>query len=710
MAVQGATVVDDRFLTSGDEAGTAPGDRAFRPDVEGLRAVAVMLVVLYHAGLPHLTGGFVGVDVFFVISGFVITGLLLRERESTGSTSVLDFYARRVRRILPAGTLVILVTVASSYLVLGALLGNNVADDGRWAAVFLSNVHFESVGTNYLAASLPPSPLQNYWSLSVEEQFYVVYPTVFLLVAGLKTLGLRSRLAMALGLIALVSFGLSISQTASHPLAAYFSPLTRAWELALGGLVALGTSWLRRIPTRGAVLLTWAGLAAVVWSAFLFNAQTPYPGWRVALPVVGAASIIAGGTAATRGGTESLLGLKGFQWLGARSYSLYLWHWPILVIAAERVNKSSLSVGTNLVLVVVAVIASAITYRVIEHPIRRLTVRPERGVMVGLVAVISTVILLSLAIGAETGSTNLLPVVPAANAAVVLREVALAPSITTVPPSIRQRGYGATYDQGAGDEGPTCQAQLGHSSETICVLGDGKAARLMVLYGDSKALMWQPAFKAIATVEHWRLVVLAKPACPAAAVTIRGVSSWGEGSTTDPICDHWHRWATAWIRRHRPSLLVVSEANYYNVPGAPGTPLHPFTPTQWQHGLEELFRSVSAPNMRTVLLGTTPILGHYLDSGSPACLSDNPDNVQRCSLPTRDAVPQLDQIERATALANQVSYIDTVPWFCSSVCTPIIGKYEVYDATGVHVSGPWARYLRTVLAQALGFPTPHWAQ
>ncbi len=246
MPRQEAQVLGQRFLDSGEEAGTAPDDRRFRPDVEGLRAVAVLLVVLYHAGVPHLTGGYIGVDVFFVISGFVITGLLLRERKGTSHTSILDFYARRCRRILPAATLVILASVLFSYLVLGTVTGNNTADDGRWAAAFLSNFHFESLGTNYFLASRPPSPLQNYWSLSVEEQFYVVYPTVFLFVAGARgRLSLRTRMAVVLGLVIVASYWLSITMTASTPTAAYFSPFTRAWELALGALVAVSTSWLK---------------------------------------------------------------------------------------------------------------------------------------------------------------------------------------------------------------------------------------------------------------------------------------------------------------------------------------------------------------------------------------------------------------------------------------------------------------------------------
>jgi len=224
-----------RLQKSGDEAGTAPGDRRFRPDVQGLRAVAVTLVVLFHAHVPGLGGGYVGVDVFFVISGFVITGVLLREHASTGSTSILHFYGRRVRRILPAATLVIIAAVIASYALLGPVSGGQTAGDARWASLFLINVHFASTGTNYLSSQLPPSVLQNYWSLAVEEQFYLIYPTIFLVVAWLsRRLGLRRGLGIVLGVAVVASFVDSIVQTSGNPTAAFFSPFPRVWMRARG--------------------------------------------------------------------------------------------------------------------------------------------------------------------------------------------------------------------------------------------------------------------------------------------------------------------------------------------------------------------------------------------------------------------------------------------------------------------------------------------
>ena len=327
---------EDTTLT-GDEAGTPPGDRRFRPDVQGLRAVAVVLVVLFHANIPGLRGGYVGVDVFFVISGFVITGFLLRERARVGSTSLLHFYTRRIRRILPAASLVIIASVIAAYAFLGSVSGNQNAIDARWASVFLINVHFAATGTNYLASQAPPSVLQNYWSLAVEEQFYLLYPAIFLVVVGISLRSsLRRRIGLVLGVAIVVSFVWSILQTSNNPTAAFFSPLPRVWELALGGLVAVSTVQLRRLPAAVASALSWLGLGAILLASVVFSAATPYPGWRVALPVCGAALVIAGGTVNPTHGVERLLAQRPFQWIGLISFSLYLWHWPVLEIATQR--------------------------------------------------------------------------------------------------------------------------------------------------------------------------------------------------------------------------------------------------------------------------------------------------------------------------------------------------------------------------------------
>jgi peptidoglycan/LPS O-acetylase OafA/YrhL len=344
--------------------------RLFRPDVEGLRAVAVLLVALYHANIPGIRGGFVGVDVFFVISGFLITGLLLRERETHNSTSIPNFYARRARRILPAATLVVIATLIASYHWLGFLAGNSLATDAKWTAVFMANVHFATIGTSYLGSQLPPSPLQHMWSLGVEEQFYVVWPTLFLLVATLgRPRGLRLRLSALLATIAIASFAWSVLETSQNATWAYFSPLTRAWELALGALVAVLSPLLGRIPAVVAHIASGIGLCGVIASGIILSDRTEYPGCAVALPVMSAALVISAGCVGSTGIAERLLRVRPCQWLGKRSYSFYLWHWPILIIAYEAAGHT-LPVWHNVILLVIALVASAITYRLVENPVR----------------------------------------------------------------------------------------------------------------------------------------------------------------------------------------------------------------------------------------------------------------------------------------------------------------------------------------------------
>jgi peptidoglycan/LPS O-acetylase OafA/YrhL len=699
--VPAASVSDEQLLISGYEAGTAPEDRRFRPDVEGLRAVAVILVVLYHANVPFITGGYVGVDVFFVISGFVITGLLLRDLHGTGHISIINFYARRLRRILPAATLVILITVFASYVLLGYVYGNNVADDGRWAALFLSNFHFEAVGSNYLTAFRPPSPLQNYWSLSVEEQFYVVYPTIFLLVASQKgRFSVQVKMPVALGAVIIASYWLSVVQTASHPNAAYYSPFTRAWELALGALVAVGTPWLKQIPIRSASFISWSGLVAIVFAAFAFTAETSYPGSLVAVPVVGAGLVIAGGVAVPRSGAESLLGLRPFRWLGQRSYSLYLWHWPILIIAARYAGKSSLSYKENLILVGAAVLISIPSYTVVENPIRRLHIRPKASVAMGIGVIILTVAVLSLVISAETAPLSSYVVRPVASTQVLLHQVGAATSITKVPKDLEPVPSQVGSYWGGNYEDPACQASTFQWDEHICIHGDPTAKRLMVVYGDSHAAMWLPAFERIASSAHWKLVILAKDYCPAELVTIVNQKTWPRPNGPDLICDHWHKWAVDWINNNKPKLLVITQENIYQTPAANGGSPKFFTRAEWSTGLSSLLDAVRVPGIRKVFLGNTPTLSVAGGTG-PSCLADHPTDVQACTVLAQNAVVPLNYVDQSTAKANGTEYVNTVPWFCSTKCTAIINKYGVYlDA--IHINAVWAIYLQNVLSRAIG--------
>src|SRR6187402_3292258 len=261
----------------------------FRADVQGLRAIAVLTVIAGHAGVPFLPGGFVGVDVFFVISGFLISQLLFREVEKSGRLSIPGFYARRARRILPAATLVTVATVVASAIWLSAVDLLTVVKDALWAVFFAANIHFAAVGTDYFAQEEPPSPLQHYWSLAVEEQFYLVWPALLLLlVLVARRRALPKRLVLVVLLVlTLASFVWSVVSTSTDPLAAYFSTLARAWELGLGALTALvATTVARRLPSSARGLLCVAGLGLIALACLVYGDQTPFPGSAAAIPVV----------------------------------------------------------------------------------------------------------------------------------------------------------------------------------------------------------------------------------------------------------------------------------------------------------------------------------------------------------------------------------------------------------------------------------------
>jgi peptidoglycan/LPS O-acetylase OafA/YrhL len=317
--------------------------------------VAILLVVLYHARVPGIGGGYVGVDVFFVISGFVITGILLRQSASTGRPKMLAFYGRRVLRIVPMATVVIAVTMVAERVLIGVSAAQNAASGARWATLFCANIHSSLLfGT--------------FWSLGVEEQFYLVYPALLFAVAIVcRKWPIRAKLAVVLATVIVASF----SWSALNPAAEYGSAIGRAWELAVGAMLAVATGYLKKLPASIAAVMTWTGLIGLTVIAFGLNFSSAYPGPLSALPVGAAALIIGGGTAAPRMGVESLLKLAPFKWTGRWSYSLYLWHWPIIIIALQHWRYTDTL--TNLLPVGLAVALSAGTYFAIENPIRHST-------------------------------------------------------------------------------------------------------------------------------------------------------------------------------------------------------------------------------------------------------------------------------------------------------------------------------------------------
>ena len=310
--------------------------KAKRLDIQGLRAVAVLAVIANHVlGFP--AGGFVGVDIFFVISGFVITSVMLREHTLTGRINFTSFYKHRIRRILPASTLTLVATVALSVVIYLPGRVSAILTDAFWALLFAGNWRFASNGTDYWAAGTPVSPLQHYWSLGVEEQYYFLWPAVValvLLVARSTRVPGRILLVLALAGLVVVSFAWSVHETATNPSWAYFSTPARAWELGTGALVALGAAVFTRIPPRHGAVLGWAGLGGIAVSLLVITKETAFPAPWAALPVLATALVIIAGTAGAAS-RRGILTSRPLGYVGDISFSLYLWHFPVLVLLSE---------------------------------------------------------------------------------------------------------------------------------------------------------------------------------------------------------------------------------------------------------------------------------------------------------------------------------------------------------------------------------------
>lgn len=650
----------------------------FRADIEGLRAVAVTLVVLFHAGVPWLPGGYVGVDVFYVISGFLITSQLLRERLATGTISLSQFYARRIRRLLPAAALVLLATLAMVYLWWPPLARLAIARDAQATAAYLSNVWFAYVQTDYLADTTP-SPLLHYWSLAVEEQFYLGWPLLFLL----ATLGARSPRRRALPVIAVLS---ALSFTAclwltqvSQPWA-FFSLPTRAWELGVGALLALSTPKLRHLRPGPRSILGWAGVAAVAASGLLLTERTSFPGWAAALPVLGAAAVIAAGVGDEQQAVQRALAVKPAQALGRISYSVYLWHWPLMVVPAVALARP-VPPEARAALVALGLGLAWVTYHLVETPIRRQPMLVRRRVTTYAMAGTLTVatIALSLVVSA----------MPALNVGRPVQAVAADTPISDARiPDFVPSNLTPTL-LAVSDDVPIiykngCHADQAVTRPKMCIFGDVASRRTVVLFGDSHAAQWFPALEQIARQRGWRLLSLTKSACPSVSV-----NTWQDNlNRAYRECDVWRTNAMAIINQVRPSLVVISNSSEHEVIGR----------RSWAQGMRLTLSSLP-PGAAKVVVGDTPRFGQ----DPPTCLSGHLTDPSACALPMATAVDgRIRAVERRVSAASGARYIDASAWICrAGNCPVIIGNLLVFRDRH-HLTTPFSFHLAGALDDELG--------
>ena len=623
-AAQGASVG-----SVGGPGSALPRPR-YRPDIEGLRAVAVLIVVLFHAQVPGFSGGFVGVDVFFVLSGYLITWLLVYEAEQTGTIRFARFYARRARRLLPAIAAVLILTIPLTALLYAPFEQRTLARTWIATALYVSNIDFAHRTLDYHGADAQTNPLLHTWSLSVEEQFYLVWP--WLVYFGLivshrlapRSSSREGRLLAVLGITTVLSFIFSLELTSREAGWAFYLSPARAWEFGAGGMAVLVPTgrWPRRRlnpaqPDRLNSALSWVGIAGLVVAATFFDDGTPFPGVAALVPVASTILILRAGSPESsdqRGVLIRLLSTRPLQFIGKLSYSWYLWHWPALVFAAALTY--SLGPFTRASAVLGSLVLAYLSFRFVEDPLRHhraLALRPAR----------------SFAMAAAMGALTVMLAALWWNASVAWSTSGTQSDLTRVRSELP--AIYADY----------CD-HFGRADLIECAYGDSSASRTAVLIGDSHAGQWFSAVRAAADSAGWRLIVMTLSACPMLELPPLYNATLGR---IYHECPQWRASALDALRKLSPDITFVGSSSDYDVPV-----------DTWGAQTRPVLSVVSQHSQRTVLIVDTPPAGIDV----PACLARAAWRPGELLDPDCKPRGKLDELERADAQARVAAMMPRV--------------------------------------------------
>jgi peptidoglycan/LPS O-acetylase OafA/YrhL len=662
--------------------------RSFRPEIQGLRAVAVLAVLAYHLWPAAVPGGFVGVDVFFVISGYLITGLLLADAEARGSISITRFYARRIKRLLPAATCVLLAAAAMTAL-LPPERREEASIEIATSALYVQNYWLAEQARDYLAVDEAPSLLQHYWSLSVEEQYYIAWPLLLALLGLVPGLRARPRAAFFAIIVAalLGSLAHSVVLTAEDAGQAYFATTTRAWELALGGLLAVlrPRAWPRLAVGAAGV----AGLACIGVACALYGQGTPFPGYTALLPTLGAAALIAAPGSGARAPSAMLLRSAPMQYLGGISYSLYLWHWPLLIVHDAWQDGQPSAPGRAGVLCASIVLAHA-TKRFVEDPCRAPGFASTRAYQPFAFA--------GACIAASLGAAfavHAFGVEPDDAMALHAGELVGARALDDPDYDFAREstdGVAPRPARALKDLAPAyrerCLQDVKGERVKTCVYGSEQAKLHIAVIGDSHAVQWFPAFQEL---------VARRP-----KLRVTGIGKSGCAFSLDPVfyiplgrpyheCLTWSRNVVKWLAVQRPDLVIASQS-----------PRHKMTSNVEQddsalvaRGLARAWRGVSASGLRMMAIVQTP----WWPLRPAECVSTSKDWQRECVV-ARSRVFGRDPVTLA-AEATRTPLLDMNDAFCPGKrCFPIIGGVLVYRDKH-HITATYARTLAKRLEQTL---------
>lgn len=646
-------------------------DIRFRSDIEGLRGIAVLLVVLFHCGVPGFAGGFIGVDIFFALSGYLITNLIVYEIQRNGSFRFREFYARRVRRLLPASGLVVVGTLLLSFALYSPLEQAAHASMARYTLVYISNYFLMRDATDYFAHDVATNPYLHTWSLAVEEQFYLLWPAVIAL--ALYRTETRRRLLVVLFVICIISFGLCVWLTQVRQPWAFFGSSARAWEFGLGGLASLvGKPWLS-LRVRWIGPLSWIGLAVIGGAGCSYSAEMNFPGYAATLPVLGTIAVLLPGASGRGSCLQSFLGNAILVRLGKLSYSWYLWHWPIVMFVSVRFP--AMAWDGKLVAGGLALVLAELTFRFVESPIRFskfLVVRPVLSLSLALL-----VPLAGLTVAHFAERRALLSLASAAQSR--LRSAA--------------EDFSPLVNAG-------CLSQPGSANLLECTFGDHGSGTMVVLFGDSHADQWFPALERLSTKEGWRLITMLKSSCPAARVEVYSLAL----KRVDRECSVWREEVLRRITHLHPTAVLVADSAGY-VEGQHRDAKHDrlLSASQWREGMRSTLQYLDSLGLKIIVLADVPRAGFNV----PTCLS----RALAHGRPTQDCMLQrnlsLDSNVReaeanAASRLGSVRIVDFSDELCSgSVCPAVIGGQVVYRDTN-HLTATFARTFSSQFAVRVG--------
>lgn len=590
------------------------------PQIQALRALAAILVLLFHAEL--VGGGYIGVDIFYVISGYLITGLIVREIEESGSLNFKAFYLRRIKRLLPTSFSILMVTALTAWYFYPGTMRDELGRHIFAAAVYVSNFLFAFWQMDYQNLNAIPPVVVHFWSLAVEEQFYIFWPMIVL--AAFK-FGGRKNLFKVIGAITAASFAFSLYLTEASPIWAFYSLPTRAWELGIGAL-------LLAIPKKYklSVAYPWVALLLITYASFFYTDKTPFPGTAAIAPVLGTAAAIASISSWPRI-LNFFSNLRVTQWLGEISYPLYLWHWPLLVIPMVYLGRG-LHIYERALAIVGTLVLADLTHRYIEQPLRHISLSPKK-IISG--AVIASLIATGTGLAISASANNMITL--STGESYSLDEIMVKPQVYL----------------------DDCHVNNGETVSGDCTYGPASEDKI-VLFGDSHAAQWMPVLEELAYKKNFQLISLTKSACPAAAVI--KVES-GEYKNAD--CSKWRENSIARIQALKPMAVIVSGMQHFEMPSG-----YSSRADWWREGQAKTFAGLRGSSQNIIYISDTP---HPLRD-IPSCIAAG--RIDKCN-----ATEPSEAI-----FSPGWKQINPTSWFCAQTCPAIIDGVVAYrDASHISV-------------------------